>query len=284
MIKAMLGKTITLVVFAVLSSGTICAQTDTAVSLVRYSFAHLQDTTDPSEVYTDDMVLYLGKQESVYQSYDRIRWKKQIRKMIDDRKQLSPEQQRATPIVIPEDSKMGSPEYYYKNTSAATMRSVEDIVGNIFVVEEALPAISWKIEADTKAIGGYTCQRATTFFKGRNYVAWFTPQIPYPNGPWKLCGLPGLILEAYDTRRQVVFSFSGFEGTLTEPVLIEVDKRARPATAKDLKRIHETAEKNMAAMAAGNAGGQGSLLAKGGSSSAPQKKKVINNPIELREQ
>ena len=46
---------------------------------------------------------------------------------------------------------------------------------------------------------GYTCQKATCHFRGRNYVAWFAPDIPVRQGPWKLGGLPGLILKAHDT-------------------------------------------------------------------------------------
>jgi hypothetical protein len=35
-------------------------------------------------------------------------------------------------------------------------------------------------------------------FKGREYIVWYAPSIAYAEGPWKLGGLPGLILEAYD--------------------------------------------------------------------------------------
>lgn len=64
---------------------------------------------------------------------------------------------------------------------------------------EPIPRQSWNISFETQDILGYTCQKATCHFRGRNYVAWFAPDIPVRQGPWKLGGLPGLILKAHDT-------------------------------------------------------------------------------------
>ena len=44
------------------------------------------------------------------------------------------------------------------------------------------------------------CQRADVDFGGRHWVAWFTPEIPVPDGPYKFCGLPGLIVQIADTK------------------------------------------------------------------------------------
>lgn len=78
-------------------------------------------------------------------------------------------------------------------------------------VKEELPQINWEITADTQKIGNFVCTKATAEFRGRNYTAWFTTEIPLPFGPWKLHGLPGLILEAYDTHKEVYFYFKNLE-------------------------------------------------------------------------
>lgn len=67
-----------------------------------------------------------------------------------------------------------------------------------YLLAEPLPSIAWKLEPETRRLGGLTLHKASARFRGRNYTAWYCPEIPAPVGPWKLHGLPGAILEAYD--------------------------------------------------------------------------------------
>ena len=73
------------------------------------------------------------------------------------------------------------------------------------ILEERVP-VRWKLSKDEKAIGGVMCRKATGYFRGRDYIAWYAPEIPIRLGPWKFNGLPGLILEIYDTKKHVFFS------------------------------------------------------------------------------
>lgn len=65
-----------------------------------------------------------------------------------------------------------------------------------FTVVDNWMEISWKIENVFREIAGYHCQKATGSFRGRTYIAWFTRDVPVSYGPWKLFGLPGLIVKA----------------------------------------------------------------------------------------
>ena len=62
--------------------------------------------------------------------------------------------------------------------------------------DEPLEEMTWVIGDSTTNILGYECIKAETEYHGRHWEAWFTPEIPVSFGPWKLRGLPGLILNA----------------------------------------------------------------------------------------
>jgi GLPGLI family protein len=78
------------------------------------------------------------------------------------------------------------------------------LLAEAYIVREQWVDIDWKIEDNkTKKIGNYMATRAKGSFRGRDYTVWFSYDIPVPFGPWKLHGLPGLILEAEDSEKMV---------------------------------------------------------------------------------
>ena len=64
---------------------------------------------------------------------------------------------------------------------------------------EPYPLQQWTMGTETQTILGHMCQKATCSWRGRDFVAWFAPDIPVKAGPWKFGGLPGLILKVEDT-------------------------------------------------------------------------------------
>ncbi|PAU93009.1 hypothetical protein CK503_13885 [Aliifodinibius salipaludis] len=85
-------------------------------------------------------------------------------------------------------------------------------IQKLFLLKEKASQLDWVIADSSKMVGNYSTQKATTHFRGRNYTVWFSPEIPVPFGPWKLHGLPGLILQAYDESGNI--NFSAIEVTL----------------------------------------------------------------------
>lgn len=85
-------------------------------------------------------------------------------------------------------------------------------ISAFFVYPDSVPSLEWNFsDEETDSIMGYDCRKATVEFAGRNYTAWFTPEIPLPFGPYKFGGLPGLILKLEDDERQFVWEAVGFE-------------------------------------------------------------------------
>lgn len=81
---------------------------------------------------------------------------------------------------------------------------------------EPLGEIQWEIGDSTKTVLGYECSIATANYHGRHWTAWFTTEIPLQEGPWKLTGLPGLILEASESTGQHSFIATGLEASNQE--------------------------------------------------------------------
>ena len=69
-----------------------------------------------------------------------------------------------------------------------------------YISEEPLEPIQWKINEDSvKNLMGYDCVQAECDLYGRHWVVWYAPELACSSGPWLLRGLPGLIVQAYDT-------------------------------------------------------------------------------------
>ena len=86
-----------------------------------------------------------------------------------------------------------------------------------FVCVESVEKPQWQLCPDSSAtILGYPCRLAIANYKGRLWSVWYAEDIPLYHGPWKLCGLPGLILRAYDSQRHYVFDAIGIK-TADEP-------------------------------------------------------------------
>lgn len=93
----------------------------------------------------------------------------------------------------------------YKNFPEGKITTTDHIPSDHYLYTEELPLFQWDITDETIKILGYKAQKATTFFAGRNWVAWFTPEIPYSEGPYKFNGLPGLIFKVHDTKNHYAF-------------------------------------------------------------------------------
>jgi len=134
---------------------------------------------------------------------------------------------------------------FYKNYPEKGKTLMLDVAGEAKCqIEEKMETPEWTVLPDSTAdIMGYTCQLATTHFKGRQWYAWYTEDIPLDEGPWKLRGLPGLILKAYDSSRQFIFDGQGMEQPDGEPITFIKLKREK-VSQKDFRRLKESYDPN----------------------------------------
>jgi GLPGLI family protein len=135
---------------------------------------------------------------------------------------------------------------FYKNVKDKAYTVDKEFMGKEFLVKDSLASLKWKMEAETRVIGGYTCYKATAVKEAsktdfRNFrpkkeeepkkesdkpaeekktnfmdaielpkeitiTAWYTPEIPVNQGPEGYWGLPGLILEVNDGKTIILCS------------------------------------------------------------------------------
>jgi GLPGLI family protein len=88
----------------------------------------------------------------------------------------------------------------FKEYPSMKITFAERMLNSVFAYTEE-PKFDWKISNDKQKIGDYEAQKATTEFGGRKWTAWFTESIPFPDGPYKFSGLPGLIVKIEDAEK-----------------------------------------------------------------------------------
>ena len=107
-----------------------------------------------------------------------------------------------------------------------------------FVCIEDYSAPLWQPVADSSAvILGYQCSMAVTNYKGRTWYAWYAEDMPLDAGPWKLGGLPGLILRAYDAPRHYVFDAAGIEESAPDTPIYYKGGKYEAVSRKQLEGI-----------------------------------------------
>ena len=198
---------------------------DTLRAKINYRFSHVIDTSKRDQPKQEQMVLLLGQNSSVYLSMDKVKEDEARKKDIAEQiKNADPA--RMSINIKSSNKKLNGTQVYLFNKEKKMV--TKQRIMNEYLVEEAIPALKWTISKDTSTIEGLKCQKATTHFKGRDYIAWFCQDLPFQSGPWKLNGLPGLIIEAYDTKKEIKFEFDGFE---------QVNHAAAPAVEETLEAI-----------------------------------------------
>lgn len=134
----------------------------------------------------------------------------------------------------------------FQNIPSGKMTILQEAFPDKFSYEEDLGAFEWKLESATDTICGYACSKAVTYYGGREWVAWFSPEIPYSAGPWKFNGLPGLILAVKDTEGIHGFESIIFRKGIT-PISYQEDSKVHKSTRANVLKAKLRAEHNVEA-------------------------------------
>ena len=92
-----------------------------------------------------------------------------------------------------------TPEILIKDFKTKSVHYTDHVFQKKFTVSDSLHPMKWELLSLTKDILTFPCKSARTFFRGREYTAFYTSMLNSRAGPWKFGGLPGIILEVYSS-------------------------------------------------------------------------------------
>ncbi|WP_267406830.1 MULTISPECIES: GLPGLI family protein [unclassified Chryseobacterium] len=141
-------------------------------------------------------------------------------------------------------------------------------------------SFDWKLSKEKKKIDTYNCNKATLTYGGREWIAWYTTEIPISEGPYKFKGLPGMIIQLYDVKNQYNFSLIEVQTNKYYPIFYdesfnnykEISRKEYFATRDNLKNnyVNNVESQGITFQAKDKADIQRNINKKG------------NNPIELK--
>ncbi|MEJ5055080.1 GLPGLI family protein [Sphingobacterium sp. MYb382] len=188
---------------------------------VYYEHHHVRNENKKDEVYKELMLLKVGTEHSQFISYDMVLSKAVLQKQVLQELDMGKVQVNmiAGKIIIPEEFIISY------NTNQAL---VDAYISRHYIYPETLNPIDWQLVDSTRTIVGIPCSFATAQYAGRDWEAWFSLEHAIPAGPWFLRGLPGLIVEAVDSRGEVKYLFSRLEPADTENEVLDYLPQYKP--------------------------------------------------------
>jgi GLPGLI family protein len=127
----------------------------------------------------------------------------------------------------------------FKDKKISELKSLK----SAYLVEDTLSYPQWNITDKIKNVNNYQCQKATTFFKGREYEVWYAIEYPTIFGPWKLNGLPGLIILAQDKKNEVFFE--AIEIQKTDENTCQIDNSIKKISKNDFDVLIKNRQKDL---------------------------------------
>lgn len=179
-----------------------------------YDYRCCVDTTGSLEdnISSDNMLLQIGPNGlSKFSSYKNL--------TVDSILMRSTQEQIADAAI---EGKLSTGEFMtiYKNYPAGRLTHTEKICQDWFRYEEEMPSLDWELTDSVATVLGYECQSARCKFRGREWTVFYTEDIPLTDGPWKLYGLPGLIMKASDADGHYTFECIGIKSKADRPITI----------------------------------------------------------------
>lgn len=238
-----------------------------------YLLTHQKDSLDKANIGEEYFILERGKDKSQFMSLNSYKRDSVTTEMVNGLNT------RITKLDLTHIPKTNFTYRIIKDPSKKQIIFYDRIIRNDFIYEEN-PDFKWKITGDKKIIGNLKCQAALLSYAGRDYMAWFTNDIPVSDGPYKFYGLPGLIVEMEDSGKQYRFELLSYKNIAEKPAMWISEKRFNGK--KISKADFYTGLKNSQENLVSEISKSGFTLDSSAEAKVKEKIKRRNNPIELK--
>ncbi len=260
--------------FSILVFGISHAQIlDSAFIRIAYTFEFKPDST--KNIKSDDLlIMECGKKASVCYSYYRFLRDSLIAGQFSEQQRIG-----ATKFSINLNgfNKNGISRKFYRNTSNSTVTVTDQLLHNNYMYIDSCEELKWLLSNDKMTILGYQCLKAQTNFRGREYTAWFSDEIPLPFGPMKFGGLPGVILLLIENNDNFIFRCQSIE-KLEVKVPIQIDKKQYSQTTRiGYKKLVTAMMENPDIFLEGS----GMKITTISTTVPIEPRKIVSNPMEL---
>ena len=234
-------------------------EADAILYEAHYLQKHVGNKKLPTDTLKEDMVLLIGERSMLFTSYDKLVYGHEVEQGI---------------LLAHANSEPGKPFHYDPPTGKfltmddlyfftdVQQHYVLDFLMDRYLFPRPYTQPEWTISSEQKDVMGMACQQATATYRGREWTAWFTPEIPTTEGPWQLRGLPGLVVEAYDKTGEVSFELTSLQSVSGDSanaldslvksytagvIALPTDKAIKKAKESDFLKLKQAAQADFTA-------------------------------------
>ena len=210
---------------------------DNSLYLIIYDYEYARDAAPPEDKRNGITMLQVGKRYNRFMDYNEFRFDSL---MDATAKNLKPYSETGPMMMMAlKKRKFRENIVIDKQNNTEIIQRTAGLVQR-YQYDEPCPMLKWELTEGDTIIAGYNCKKALTSLWGRDYIAWYAPEVDLPYGPYKFNGLPGLVFMVVDTRDNHKFTLSGLEKvTQYNPIYLWADKDIIKTSRNKVRKIYK---------------------------------------------
>jgi len=211
--------------------------------LVKYEVDFVLDSTNREDIKHEIHRLYTGSTTSNYIS-EGLFYRDSIMQVMRNQPRENWRNMRGSMQNMPRSEFNTS---VFKNLNKNEVWVQHNLAQDQFLYQEEAIPLQWEFTDDSKMIEQYLALKAITSFGGRDYEAWFTLEIPILDGPYVFNGVPGLILELYDTNKDYHFNLVSIQPLKDNYVIDSEKSNSKQVSKKEFIQAYKKFNENPSA-------------------------------------